>query len=425
MSSGSTASSHPIGSPIELPGLAGAPGVVVQSERIPGEIVQLVFGYDVLPSNGSDGAFLVFFDDAGREKRTTGAGQPQHPRPAGRRPRGIGGRSPGGDPHRGLPGGLPRRGRPQTEVYSRRFSLAGEPLTPAVRVNSYIVGSQGAASVAKTPNGGFVAVWASFEQDSSFAGICGRRFKPDGAPAGPDVQVNQVTFSDQLLAQIASDVAGDFVVVWKSFDPSSFGLNQWDIKARLYRADGRPVGPEVYLNSHIENSQEDPLVAFAPNGTFVAPWSSNAQVPPFVDNTWDIFARHFSASRGDEPCILGNGGFRCDTGRTGGALEVEHLFGGGAADQGFLGDVDGDGRDDPCVYSGGISRCDTDHEGGRPRRGSASRSRVRLRRCSGTWTATAGPILASMATAASPATPGTMGGIPRCGSSSASRAKPP
>ncbi len=339
-------------------------GLFVQAEKIPGGFVQLNFGYDTPGFSRSAGVFLLFFDESGGELRPPVRVNPETP-----------------GEQEAVHGGLAvdlQAGTlsvvyheyfrdveaPQTDVFYRRFSLAGEPLTPAVRANSHVPNSQALASIAKTPNGGFVSVWSSYLQDGSYSGIFGRRFKGDGSPLGPDFPVNQITLSDQLQPQVASNAAGDFVVVWKSFDPSSFGANQWDIKSRLYHADGRPAGPEVYVNLHIENSQEDPLVAFAPNGTFVAAWSSNSQVPPENDNLWDVFARRFSASRADEPCLLGDGGFRCDTGRTGGTPEVVHVFGGPAARQGFLGDVDGDGREDPCVYSAGNFRCDADHEGG-------------------------------------------------------------
>jgi hypothetical protein len=218
--------------------------------------------------------------------------------------------------------------------------------------------------VARGPGGAFVVVWTSAEQDGSHLGIFGQRFTKEGEAVGPEFQVNQVTFSDQTRPQIASDAAGNFVIVWSSYDPSSFGLNDWDVKARVYRADGSPVGPEVFVNRHRENYQDNPRVAFTPNGTIFVAWASLAQVPPANDNITDIFARRFSASHGDEPCVVGNGRFLCDTGRTGGDPEVRHGFGGTSSGFGFLGDVDGDGREDPCVYTGGTFRCDTDHEGG-------------------------------------------------------------
>ncbi len=344
-----------------LPGFRRALRAVA---RTPAGFVQLWSATDVQSPTASDGAFLVFLDEAGRQLR-----------PPLRVHAGVVGEQ------RAWPGGLavdPAGGvitvvyeqffrsdaEPQTDVYYRRFSLAGEPLSADTRMNSHLSDWQIYPSVAVQPGGGFVATWTSDGQDGSYRGIFGRRFDATGAPVGAEFQVNQVTFSDQIVSRVASDAAGDFVVAWKSFDPSSFGINQWDIKARLYRADGRPVGPEIYVNQERELEQENQQVAFASNGTFQVAWSSNAQIPPYNENTHDVFTRRFSASRADEPCLLGDGAFRCDTGRTGGAPEVVHAFGGPAARQGLLGDIDGDGREDPCVYSAANFRCDADHEGG-------------------------------------------------------------
>jgi hypothetical protein len=330
---------------------------------IPGGFVQLFSGWDISPPDSSEGAFLSFVDLAGHELRA----------PVRVNPEALGDQTAhrGGlavDPTAGIVTAVYSQHMPsedpESDIFYRRFSLAGEPLTPDVRVNSYLPDWQFHPAVANAPNGDFVVVWTSKGQDGSYAGIFGQRFTRQGLPIGPEFQVNQETFSDQIFAQVATDAAGNFVVVWESYDPSRYGLIAWDIKARLYRAAGSPVGPEVFVNRHRENYQEFPLVAFPPNGTFVVAWNSYAQVPPANDNLNDVFARRFSASPGDEPCLVGNGRFWCDTGRTGGDLEVRHGFGGASSGPGFLGDVDGDGRADPCVYTGGTFRCDTDHEGG-------------------------------------------------------------
>lgn len=247
----------------------------------------------------------------------------------------------------------------ETDVFYRRFSLDGKPLTPEVRVNSHLPDWQIYPAVATAPNGDFTVVWTSDEQDGSHNGIFGQRFDRQGVPLGSEFQVNEETLSDQTRPRIATDEAGSFVVIWNSYE-----LFAWDVKARLYRADGRPVGPEIFVNRYRDLDQEGPFVAFAPNGTFVVSWTSSAQVPPANENEIDVFARRFSASPGDEPCVATVGKLSCDTGRTGGELEVQHGFGGPGSGQPFLGDVDGDGREDPCLYTEGVFRCDTDHEGG-------------------------------------------------------------
>jgi hypothetical protein len=352
----------PQGEFIDVPqppvGLGGARSVAA----VPTGFVQLWAGRD---SDASEGAFLSFFDAAGQELR-----------PVVRVPADFAGEQSAIDGAMtvDLSAGIItvaysqffRNNEPANiDVFYRRFSLAGEPLTPDVRMNVYTPDSQFSPAVTRSTSGGFVATWVSEEQDGSRAGIFGRRYAGNGSPLGFEFQLNQLTLSDQAAPKVASDASGNFVVVWKSYNPSSFGVFAWDIKARLFRTDGRPVGPEIFVNETLELEQEHPLVAFTPNGTFVVTWSSNGQVPPTLTNGVDVVARRFSASRADEPCIVTEGRFRCDTGRTGGEPEVDHPFGGAGSGLGFLGDVDRDGREDPCVYKDGAFRCDCDHEGGK------------------------------------------------------------
>jgi hypothetical protein len=346
---------------IDLPVPDKGEVTIRDTQPVPGGFVQLESGYDKEPA--SEGTFLGFVDVNGHRMRPT---LNVSETPEGNQTAWIGGLAVD------VPSGiitvtyqLRMEGElDNTDIYFRRFSLAGEPLTPAVRANTYLPDGQAYSSVTPQPGGAFVMVWTSDGQDGSYTGIFGQRFTKEGVAAGPEFQVNQVTLSDQLAPLIVSDTAGNFVVIWVSYDPSTFGLYDWDVKARLYRADGTPVGPEIYVNRHRELFQSIPGVAFAPNGTFFVAWVSGAQVQPQAINGDDVFSRRFSASAADEPCVVGNGKFWCDTGRTGGDPEVRHGFGGANSGFGFLGDVDGDGREDPCVYTGGTFRCDTDHEGG-------------------------------------------------------------
>ena len=346
-----------------LPDFEAGWGSASDIELVPGGFVQLAPGSDLSLPDSSDGAFLAFSDFAGRKLRTPVRVSPQV---IGEQRVWLGGLT--FDPEdrilTAVYGEHISGEDADSDIFYRRFSLTGEPLTPAVRVNSYLPDWQIYPAVATAPNGDFIVTWSSDEQDGSHYGIFGQRFSREGVPLGPEFQVNEVTFSDQIRSQIETDAAGNFLIVWESYDPSAFGSDGWNIKARLYRADGNPAGPEVFINKHRENEQQGPLISWASNGSFVIAWNSYAQVPPANDNLMDAFARRFSASPADEPCIATTGKLSCDTGRTGGELEVQHAFGGAGSGLPFLGDIDGDGREDPCLYSGGIFRCDADHEGG-------------------------------------------------------------
>jgi hypothetical protein len=72
-------------------------------------------------------------------------------------------------------------------VFARRFSSAGTPLTADFQVNAYTGGGQILAAVAADPAGDFVVVWASTGQDGSGRGIFAQRF---GAPAVLDIDAD-------------------------------------------------------------------------------------------------------------------------------------------------------------------------------------------------------------------------------------------
>jgi hypothetical protein len=158
----------------------------------------------------------------------------------------------------------------------------------------------------------------------------------------------------RFAPQIVADHFGNFLVAWTQI---SFGDEICGIVGRLYRSDGRPVGPEFAFSANHIQCGYDVHPAFAENGTFGAVWD---QFPPDQVNTF--FAR-FSASPADEPCLARGGRLLCDTGRTGGLAEVDQAVTEDAAAAVLMGDVDGDGRADPCEFAGTRLRCDLDHRG--------------------------------------------------------------
>src|SRR5206468_3571660 len=94
---------------------------------------------------------------------------------------------------------------------------SGAPAGGEFRVNAYTTNTQCCGGVASNSAGGFVVVWQSAAEDSSSFGIFAQRFSSAGAPLGPEFRVNTYTTGNQYQPSVASDSAGDFVVVWKSF----------------------------------------------------------------------------------------------------------------------------------------------------------------------------------------------------------------
>jgi S-layer family protein len=128
-----------------------------------------------------------------------------------------------------------------------------------------------------TPGGGFVAAWTTPSGD-----IAGRRFSASGTPIGAEFQVNSTGYSVQG-EQLASDAAGNFVVVW---------VNDTDIFAQRFAATGTRVGLEFRVNVDTLRLHFLPSVAMAPNGEFVVAWSGSGTAYQYQH----VFARRFDAT---------------------------------------------------------------------------------------------------------------------------------
>ncbi len=88
-----------------------------------------------------------------------------------------------------------------------------------------------------------------------------------------------VTASDDLAGSTsaAADAAGNFFVVWASYDS--------EIQGRLFDAGGAPQGPAFQVNSYTTGGQGGPHVAAKGDGEFVVVWISVIGEPPDIEIT--------------------------------------------------------------------------------------------------------------------------------------------
>jgi len=161
-------------------------------------------------------------------------------------------------------------------IYARRFDGAGSPLDPnAFLVNVHTLGAQGTPGVAANLAGDFVIVWTSYDgQDGEDGGIFGRLFDSTGAPLTGDFQVNGYTTGHQGNPSVSMHPDGRFVVVWTSVgqDGDSGGI----FGRRMART-GLPRGPEFRVNVVTTDQQKQPAVAMDGQGGFVAIWNGYYQ----------------------------------------------------------------------------------------------------------------------------------------------------
>ena len=210
-------------------------------------------------------------------------------------------------------------------IQAQRYAADGSALGGQFQVNTYTLSVQRHPAVAAEANGDFVVVWQSYGTDSSDWSIQAQRYSSDGSPIGGEFQVNTFTNNYQLNAAVAMDADGDFVVVWDSIyghkgqrfasdgSPAgsefridvdspdvqfttfpavamdadggfvvsweSYGSPETDTlarsaQARIYAADGSPVGDQFQVNTYTTADQRDPSVAMDADGDFAVVWPS-------------------------------------------------------------------------------------------------------------------------------------------------------
>jgi len=170
-------------------------------------------------------------------------------------------------------------------VLARVYDGSGDALGPEFAVSDEKADGR-YPDVAADPNGNFAIAWF---KDASSHSIMVRLFDAYGTAVTEAITVNDTPFNSVTRPAIAMDAEGFFVVTWDG-DPDSSGRD--DIHARLYEPNGAPLGGQFRVNAATEGSQQYPAVAMNGSGEFVIVWESKPD--PDV-NERDIFGRRFDS----------------------------------------------------------------------------------------------------------------------------------
>jgi hypothetical protein len=186
-----------------------------------------------------------------------------------------------------------------SNLLARRFSASGVPLGAEIQVNQVPLAESALCSIASDSAGNFVVVWQSYGDDGSLGAILGRRYTSSGVPLAGPFLVNTTTTGDQYLPSVARTPRGEFAVVWESAPGTGHG-----VLGRVYNASGAPFGPEFLVDAG-SSDQRFPHVAFESTGGFVVSWTSYGE----DGSGKGVFARRFSAATldADGPAFRVNG----------------------------------------------------------------------------------------------------------------------
>ena len=171
-------------------------------------------------------------------------------------------------------------------VYAQRYNATGDKISNEFQVNAHTSGVQSNPSIAALSDGGFIVVWASYDQDGSDYGLYAQRYYKDGAKAGDEFQVNTYMTRDPSFPSITALPDGGFVIAWQSKDQDG---DTDGIYAQRYTAAGTPISAEFQVNTHTPDDQSNPSITALPTGGFVVAWQGNGQPDP----SDDIYAKQY------------------------------------------------------------------------------------------------------------------------------------
>ncbi|MCP5155360.1 MAG: tandem-95 repeat protein [Ectothiorhodospiraceae bacterium] len=157
------------------------------------------------------------------------------------------------------------------------------------QVNQTTLNAQEAPASALLTDGSYVVVWESLGQDGAGEGIYARLFDANGNPLGAELPVNTTTADDQRLPDVAALSGGGFVVVWNDDIADGSGSG---IFGQRFDGAGVAQGTEFRVNTTVFTTQNEAAVTGLADGGFVVTWTSQGQ----DGSGAGIYAQRYDAS---------------------------------------------------------------------------------------------------------------------------------
>ena len=142
------------------------------------------------------------------------------------------------------------------------------------QVNLVDEGAQDYPEATVLDDGKFVAVWHSPGFDVDGKAVVARLFDANGTPLGPEFQVNTTEVFDQWVPVVASLADGRFAVLWQGQEEGDLAVH--DVYLQVFAADGSKEGGEFQVNTYFSKNQAGTEVASKDDGQFMVSWESNA-----------------------------------------------------------------------------------------------------------------------------------------------------
>lgn len=189
-------------------------------------------------------------------------------------------------------------------IMVRLYDGQGDPAGSAFRAND-VYGSAyyAAPHIGIAQEGDFVVTWRDRRRGPGAEVILAQRYTGDGTPVGPDFQVSDPEAVDPGADAIGVAADGAFAIAWLDRRIGDVNSGKPDVFARLYGADGVPLGPGALVNDDEGGAnQAGPDIGAADDGSFVVVWMDWRRG---ADYDADLYAQRFAADGSPmEPNLL-------------------------------------------------------------------------------------------------------------------------
>ncbi|MGL4487812.1 MAG: hypothetical protein ACRCU5_00015, partial [Rhizobiaceae bacterium] len=159
-------------------------------------------------------------------------------------------------------------------------------------VNSSTLDYQTDPAMATLADGRVVMTWRSFDNgDGLTSSIRARIFNADGTPVGSDFLVASTEADSQSNPSVTVLTNGNVVFAWESGDTA--GGSSGCIRTRIFTPAGTAVADDFVANSITADQQYAPTVTALTNGRFLLTWDHYGDEDGAGD---DVYARLFEAN---------------------------------------------------------------------------------------------------------------------------------
>ncbi len=158
-------------------------------------------------------------------------------------------------------------------VSARIIGANGQAQTDAFRLNKFTLGNQHKAQVVAMPGERFAAAWVSDQQqDDRSIDVILRVFSATGQALTEETIVTPVGVSANPTLNVSGE---SLVVAWEQLDLEQ-KINRWDIGARSFDFNLKPLSEPVLANLHRKGDQFAPQLQGGPQGAMLV-WTSLGQ----------------------------------------------------------------------------------------------------------------------------------------------------